>query len=135
MLGESPKKWRILLFIFLAGLVLASSLIHIMTVPSQTDSSQAEIRNTGPMLQSMSLGKLVLVKGRKQSLGSLQIIYRGLEANAILIDITLMELDPQYAYRHRISLKRAKHGFQMADRKFRLMSATPSRLKISLNKG
>lgn len=132
-LAESSKKWRIPLFFFITARIFVSAVIHIMTVPPDADNNSAEIRKAGPMVQPSSPGRLVLVKGQKQILGSLQIVYRGLDADTVLIDVTLVELDPQYAYQHRLSMKKAKHGFQMRGQKFRLMSATPSRLKIALD--
>lgn len=63
----------------------------------------------------------VLYRDRPVSIGRSRLVFRGIDADGNLrIDAVVPELDPQRAYAHTVTLKRARSGFRIADENYRL---------------
>lgn len=77
---------------------------------------------------------ITLKRDIRQRLGKLDIIYRGVKNRKIRLDVFVLDLDPQYAYRHAIALKQASDGFRVGGVKLELLSAWDSRAKIIWNR-
>lgn len=80
---------------------------------------------------------LVLRPGEAKTIGKTRIVYRGIEEarGAMRLDVSLLELDPQVAYRHLIGIRGAQEQFSLAGLKFRLLSARPDYLQLRLVRG
>jgi hypothetical protein len=50
---------------------------------------------------------ITLKRDTRQRLGKLDIIYRGVKNRELRLDVFILDLDPQYAYRHAIALDQA----------------------------
>ena len=75
--------------------------------------------------------KIMLVLDRDTKFGKSKIVYRGLDGNAkFIMDVVLLELDPNAFYRYRIAVKAAKKGFRLVGQNFRLISARKSAIQL-----
>ena len=74
---------------------------------------------------------VILTKGIPRTIDKVKLTYLGVDADAVVIDVTILDLDPHYAYRRTIPKHIAVQGFKMAQQQYRLISAGRSRLKIA----
>jgi hypothetical protein len=65
----------------------------------------------------------------------MKLTYRGIRGDRIMLDVTLLDLDPGYAYRRDIDIRSAERGFWLAEKYFRLLSARRSVLEIMRSRG
>jgi hypothetical protein len=77
---------------------------------------------------------MTLKRDIRQRLGKLDIIYRGVKNRKLRLDVFILDLDPQYAYRHAIALSQASKGFRVGGVRLELLSARDSRAKIIWNR-
>ena len=73
---------------------------------------------------------LLLVRGRKVRLEGLRLIFYALENGRVHLAVTVLEMDPQVAYHHRIPLREARRGFRAGGRDFVLLAANRSRIRL-----
>lgn len=136
--GMDDKQKRYLTtfcFFFPSSLVLAYFVFYLATfTPANLNIGPAYGSASAHIVPS-SPNKVVLVKGRSQTIGKIEMTYRGLDAGAVLIDITLLELDPQYAYHRKIPRDSARQGFWLAQKHYRMLSAGRSRLRLMRTNG
>ena len=77
-------------------------------------------------------GLLVMLKDQQVDLENVQLTYRGLSSGDVLLDLVLLDLDPQYVYHRQIPVEAARQGFQVSNRRFKVISANRQRLKLLL---
>jgi hypothetical protein len=79
---------------------------------------------------------IVLKPGQDKVIGKTRLTYRGLTdgRRKMNLDVSLLELDPQVAYRHAIGIPSAKARFILADLTFQLLSARPEYVQLRLLK-
>lgn len=77
--------------------------------------------------------KIFLKKDRRTVVGDTVLVYRGLDdTDAVRIDVTIPELDPQTHYRMRIPVPEGRKGFRMARQQYRLLSANRSGVRLKM---
>lgn len=129
---SNVHKWSTFFFLVPSSLALAYFVFYLATfTPSYADvrasSSTAPVRLATPS----SPDKIILVKGQTKTIGGkIELTYQGIDTGFVVIDITLLDLDRNYAYRRKIPKKVAQRGFQLAQRQYQLLSANGSRLKM-----
>ena len=134
---SNVHKWSTFFFLVPSSLALAYFVFYLATfTPSYADardySSAAPVRLIAPT----SPDKIILVKGQTQTIGGkIELTYQGIDTGFVVIDITLLDLDRNYAYRRKIPKKVAQRGFQLAQRQYQLLSANGNRLKMVRSKG
>lgn len=134
---SNVHKWSTFFFLVPSSLVLAYFVFYLATfTPSYANaraySSTAPVRLVAPA----SPDKIILVKGQTQTIGGkIELTYQGMDTGFVVIDITLLDLDRNYAYRRKIPKKVAHHGFRLAQRQYQLISANGNRLKMVRSKG
>ena len=75
--------------------------------------------------------KSTLRRGKEVRVGNSILTYRGMEKGAILkLDTVIPDLDPDYTYSLKISVSKAKRGFQTGGDRFVLLSAGKSKIKV-----
>jgi hypothetical protein len=75
--------------------------------------------------------KRTLRLDREYRVGNTLLTYRGLEAGSILkLDAVIPALDPDYAYKMKLSVSEAKKGFQRGGDRFVLLSAGRSKIRL-----
>ncbi len=76
-------------------------------------------------------GRYTLKLDLKQSIGKVQLIYRGLEGNSIcLIDVIIPDLDPERPYKYRLDVEAAEEGFRMAGHSFKLEATGKNAIRL-----
>ena len=123
-----------LVFFCSCGLFIAYCIHYLVTL----EPDLTRVAAAAPSVAAQQAGapdQYVLVKGHPSAMGNLNIRYIGLEDDIILIDVTIMDLDPNYAYRHRISRDAAQNGFRIAGKAFKLLSVRDSVLKLKTQRG
>lgn len=75
--------------------------------------------------------KSTLGLGREYRIGNTILTYRGMEGRSILkLDAVIPALDPDYAYKMKISISEAKKGFRRGGDRFVLLSAGKSKIRL-----
>ena len=136
--GMDRKKKRYLttfFFFFPSSLVLAYFVFYLAAFTPANSNIGPAYGFTPARIVPSSPDKVVLVKGQSQTIGKIEMTYRGLDAGSVLIDITLLELDPQYPYHRKIPRAVARQGFWLAQQHYRVVSAGRSRLKLMRTDG
>jgi hypothetical protein len=76
-------------------------------------------------------GKYVLRLNGIQSIGKVDIIYRGLTADSkFRVDVIIPQLDPQRPYKHTLDIDAARQGFRMAGSEFKLDSVGENYIRL-----
>lgn len=74
---------------------------------------------------------LTLERNREIRLGSSIVVYRGLGGDGtFLLDLFIPTLDPDTPYPYRFSVSEARMGFNLADKRFQLVSARQDYLHL-----
>ena len=75
--------------------------------------------------------KITLALNQEKEFTKSKIIYRGLdEKSRLIIDVVILDLDPETYYPYRIHTYEARRGFRLAGQNFKLISARKSALKL-----
>jgi len=77
-------------------------------------------------------GLLVMLKDEQVDLENVQLTYRGLSSGDVLLDLVLLDLDPQYVYHRQIPVEAARQGIQVSNWRFKVISANRQRLQLLL---
>lgn len=125
-------KWSTFFFLVPSSLVLAYFVFYLASFsPSYADKRADDSVAMDGLIAPAPPDKIMLVKGQTQTIGGkVELTYQGLDTGYVVIDITLLDLDRDYAYRRKISKEIAHRGFQLAQREYQLISANRTRLKI-----
>ncbi len=106
-----------------------ASQFSIHNQPGRTDRANAfpqEKRSTGA-----TNGQYVLHLDQRQSIGKVNLIYRGLGGKAVfLIDVIIPDLDPERPYKYRLDVDTAERGFRVAGYNFKLTSVGKNYVRI-----
>jgi len=137
MENKTKKKWLTVLFFSLSGIIFGTSLYLIATsttaATAQTPATVASAAGALPYPDGPRV-TMTLKRDMRQRLGKLDIIYRGVKNRKLRLDVFILELDPQYAYRRTIALSEASEGFRVGGVQLELLSARDSRAKIIWNR-
>ena len=130
---EHKHKWLTILFFSVSGVVFGASLylITVSAAPVDRPASAA----AAPRVQTVvdpdaSRVNVVLQRDAPLRLDQVDIIYRGVENRKLRLDVIVLELDPQYAYRHAIDLDEARRGFRLAEIDLQLLAARNARAEL-----
>ena len=80
------------------------------------------------MQPAKKIGQVVLKVGEQKVVGKNGLVYRGLDKKQILLDLYLLEMDPQQAYRKKFTKKAAKERMVIGGQEYRLYSVNKSHL-------
>ncbi len=130
------RKWLSVLFFCSLGLFFSYFVYFIATEATDPVYNQRleKIRKyRKPMLQPD--GDLILARDHWETFEGLKITYRGMEAEMIIIDFVIMDLDRDYTYHHRITAGEAKHGFNLSDSRFMMESVNTLELRLAPGPG
>jgi hypothetical protein len=136
MNDERKIKWTPVIFFTMTALIFGVSLYLMAAGATQTEAransdgvsiaaaAGAEAFDDDPRV------RVVLRRDVKNSFGKVDVIYRGVEDDRLLLDVFIRELDPGYPYRREIAYRTAKEGFRVGGVRFELISAGRSRAKL-----
>ncbi|MFO7494594.1 MAG: hypothetical protein R6X05_03045 [Desulfobacterales bacterium] len=98
-------------------------VVFVLTVTYWSEDTWWASRQAG--------GRYVLQRDRVVTVDGCRLVYRGLQPpRHFRVDVTLLALDPQSVYRHRIDKVAARAGFRLAGKNYRLVAARESRLLL-----
>lgn len=123
-------RYLTVVFFLGCGLFVTYCVYYLVNPPSSPHSAPA-ITASAKVQKAKTSADCVFVRGQANAVDNLELRYVGLEKDIILIDVTIVDLDPEYAYRHRIPKKSARNGFQVAGKSFKLLSVNDSVLKLA----
>lgn len=137
MKNEHKRIWLSILFFSLSGSIFGTAL-YLITAGS-VPSPEGKTPTIAPAVNALPYPDqprvtITLKRDTRQRLGKLDIIYRGVKNRELRLDVFILDLDPQYAYRHTIALKQANDGFRIGGVNLELLSARDSRAKIVWNR-
>jgi len=110
---------------FLVVAVGSMAALFYQAVTGRLEARQQELRQRAeaalpPGKTTVLKDRVVLIKDEGVALGRTRVVYRGLSEGIIHIDVTLLDLDPSYAYPRHISKDDARKGIPIGARRYRL---------------
>ena len=130
------NKWIAFWFFLPSSIAMAYFLYNLAMFSPEQAEVKPKSGNDGPyQIVSASPGRVILTKGIPLILDKVKLTYLGMDDDSVVIDVTILDLDPHFAYRRTIPKRRAALGFSMAQQQYRLISAGSARLKIARTKG
>lgn len=77
-------------------------------------------------------GIVTLTAEQPVRVGKNKLIFFGIDKHAILIAVYMLELDPEFAYHHRIPIEEAEKGVRLGGQNFVLLSHGKNRIQLAL---
>ena len=124
------NKWAAFWFFLPSSLALAYFVFYLTTFTPQDAKAVTAKGTRSFQIVPASPERVVLSKGLPRKVDGITLTYLGIEADAVVIDVTILALDPDYAYRRKIPRDIAESGFQIAQQGYRLVSARDARLTM-----
>ncbi|CAB5114862.1 hypothetical protein D3OALGA1CA_4596 [Olavius algarvensis associated proteobacterium Delta 3] len=130
---EHKMGWPARIFLMAGLLISITGLFYFMFGPKDPayDWRRPGTRRSHDALVGIG-DRIVLPKDQGVMLPKLKLVYRGLEKNRLLVEVTLLEMDPDVAYLHRIDPNRSASEIKLGGRAFRLDSWRRSRVRLEL---
>ena len=130
MTSSEKTSWYVPLIII--GLLVLSfgGLYYLSEVMSiQETKVRKEFDYSGrPVQQMVRPGQVILSLNEKKLLEKHGLTYRGIENKKIMLDLYLLEMDPDQAYRKQIPKKIAKKEMVLGGKKYRMLSVNRNSL-------
>ena len=73
---------------------------------------------------------VVLTKNQGALTGAARIVFRGRENGSLLMDLYILQLDPNYGYPHTIDESRAHKGFRLGDDRYKVLAASDRKISL-----
>jgi len=131
--NEQKIGWPARIFLMAGLLISITGLFYFMLGPKDPayDWRRTRVGETADAVVGIG-DRIVLHKDQDVMLPKLKLVYRGLENDRLLVEVTLLEMDPDYAYPHRIDPDRTPTGIRLGGRVFRLESWSRSHIRLEL---
>ena len=132
MENERKQKWVSVVFFSALTLFFVAAVLQIMLGPKDPAFHRSRGAVQAPQEQSApeADNRIELTAGRAEVFGRLRLVYRGVHEDHLKFDVTVLDLDPDHPYAHRIPTKDARRRFRLADREFKLVSFGKSSISI-----
>ena len=133
---EETKKRRWLIILFFTVLaVLFSSFIYFGYKGPIDPRYRRRLEETVQQYRKQASAKtdtinVVLSKGQKRQIGNIILSYRGIEKSTLLIDVVILELDPEMTYPHKIPTSKKKQQIRLGGQPIKIVSAGKSSLHL-----
>jgi hypothetical protein len=118
-------KWVVILFFGIVGAMFMASVFYLTMGRIPTDTffgRRMELPNWDQTVVDRSPSKFILELNKGKKIGNRVFFFKGIEEGYFLLDVIIPELDTQYSYPMKISVKKAKKGFVVADDTLKLTS-------------
>lgn len=136
------QKWLLIIFLVVTGAAFSAMVYRLVAairspdVHWQTTAVAATLDDKPlPAPKKDQIQYMNLKRDQERSIGNIRITYKGLADDHIEMDLVVMPLDPQAAYRYRLSVKSAKKGFTLFQQKLTLITARKGRIRIAVLPG
>lgn len=153
MEDSSPKKNLLSLITVVASIVGSMALLGYLSIrflpsngtdvyantpqtspsaSSTTDQAESNwVDDTGALVHQAGKTKYILHKDVQKQIGRSLVTYRGkTDGSKILLDVVVLDLDPDVAYRRIIDISQTKTHFQAGEERFAFISAGSLRLRV-----
>lgn len=132
------NKWMTFWFFFPTSIAMVYFLFYLSTFAA--DAANMETGTSAKAKPAYQVtpafpDRVILTKGVPRTVDRIKLTYLGMDDDSLIIDVTILDLDPQYAYRRAIPRQVAELGFSLGQQQYRLISVGSSRLKISRTSG
>lgn len=130
---EQTRSRKLVIFLFFSFIVaIFGFFTYAFVTQKYSDPRWARLRvvPTSQPVAPPKDGPYPLSIDKEQTVGNLKITYRGLESKTVLLDLVILELDQDYAYHRRISIKEAKNGFRLSDQAFYTQYIGPTKIDL-----
>ena len=129
------QRGLVILFFLIFGMMLAAFIYAAIVGPRGYQQSKVQPiyapTGSGQVKTPASDQKnFILILNRVQSVGKIQLTYRGVDDSRIKIDVIIPELDPKTAYSHSIPIAQAKQGIRLGGARFKLTDIGRSKIRL-----
>ncbi|MGD9214259.1 MAG: hypothetical protein PVJ84_05580 [Desulfobacteraceae bacterium] len=153
MSESTKKKWVPIAGALFAALgsfaaLIVSNVISLPTVRVRIPSGFARFQPSDPINEKPLDGmvrldeiyftapnpgwtRAILRRNQHRQMGHVILTYRGLSKRSmILLESVIPDLDPHFAYSHKIPVSKAKNGFRTGGERLVLLSASQSKIQV-----
>jgi len=126
---STPLLITVLIFFVLGTLYFTSSYLS----NQQAALARRDLRYTSAPSQAMkTLDRVVLARNEKFVIGRNCLVYKGVENKNVVLDLYLLDMDPEQAYEKRFPKKEAKKEMMLGGDNYRLLSANDRYLSLKI---
>lgn len=102
-----------------------------MATSANAQPSEDWADDTGAIVHKPLKTKYILHKDIQKRIGRSLVTYRGKsDGSSIILDVVVLDLDPNTTYTNTIDISRAAPNFQVGEERFELISAGSLRLRV-----
>ncbi len=132
-MSSEDKSWFAPIFI-ITILAIALGVVYYISSDSyqeQHPNGRQEFDYGGRPVQSISTpDQVILTKNEKLTIDRTCVVFLGVDKKWILIDLYLLDLDPEQPYEKRYNKKKAKKEMLLGERRYRLISVNNTHLVL-----
>jgi hypothetical protein len=127
------KRWLLILFFMTIGALFVGFIYF--TLFGDRDPRYRRLEESASSFKASRAAapdplNIRLTRDQAKTVGNLRLVYHGCEDAKVIISVTISELDPEVAYRHRIPLQEARAGVRLGGQPFKVVSAGKSELHL-----
>ena len=123
-------------FFLVIALATFGSLIY-RTFTGNHDARLREYRRRAeaaqpPRKSMVSVDRVILMRGEAVTVNRTRLVFQGLNDNAILMDLYVLDLDSKYPYPKQIPRSVAREGFRLGSGRYQLLTANHKVLTLKI---
>ncbi len=133
MVSSENKNWFTPLFIITILLIAFGVLYYVFSdfYEQRFPDGRQEFDYAGRPVQSIpTTDQILLSKNEKVVVGRTCLVFKGVEKKMIIVDLYLLDMDPEQAYEKRFLKKDAKKELLLGGGRFRLLSVNDNHLVL-----
>ena len=126
-------RWPSILYFTIAALIFSSFMYYLAigaTNPTRQRAPSATGYTKTPYEITKLGNKIILHADTLTKFGKTKLKYRGVDSDYLLIDVYILDLDPQYGYAYKIPIKSARKNFRLYEHTFTLVSQNKSKVSL-----
>ena len=135
MISSENKSWTTpILIITIVAIMLGMLYLSsgYFSKPSTTQGRQEFDFSGRPTQRIVTPNQVVLRKNEKLVVGRNGLVFKGLDKNVVIIDLYLLDMDSEQAYKKRFLKKEAKKEMVLGREKYRLVSVNDKNLILKI---
>ena len=129
------NKWMVRLFFIGTAVFFTGFVLYIIANPKIPGYMWSRPQPAAPVEKNVALvpgDEIALVVERETVIGKNRYLYQGRIDGKVVFQVVIPDLDPEYAYVHRVPIADAQKGFRLAGRTFRLIAASRHKARLVL---